>query len=164
MNGDEIDSAATERRREQWRVRKQRQRERQALMVITRDIAPPLSPSIPAPSVTFTRDMVTVQRDPIPFRIGRNIVGLVLISAALMVAYTSMRANAWFGYALSIDDNAGQIFASLTRRCRSDRLLPTDSEQALPPNGRAMDRAARLVHDDRRISRCVLRSVGIRPD
>jgi hypothetical protein len=111
MDGDQIDSAATERRREQWRERKRRQRERQALTVIEpRDIAP----SMPSPSVTFTRDMVTVQRDPIPFRIGRSLIGLVLIGAALMIAFTSMRANAWFGYALSVDHNAGQIFANLT--------------------------------------------------
>jgi hypothetical protein len=53
-------------------------------------------------------------RDTILFGIGRTLIGLTLIGAALYVAYTSMRANAWLGYAMSVDDNAGQIFASRT--------------------------------------------------
>jgi hypothetical protein len=45
---------------------------------------------------------------------GRMFVGLVLIGAALMVAYTSMRANGWFGHALSVDAAAGDIFSTLS--------------------------------------------------
>src|SRR5262249_41457773 len=48
------------------------------------------------------------------FWIGRCIIGLILVGAAIVLAVASMRANVWFGFALSVDDTAGQIFASLT--------------------------------------------------
>src|SRR5437867_589831 len=52
--------------------------------------------------------------EPIAYRVSRIAVGVVLIGAGLTLAFTSMRANAWFGYALSVDGSAGSIFATLS--------------------------------------------------
>ncbi len=46
--------------------------------------------------------------------LGRKIVGLVLVSAGLTLAITSMQANAWAGYSFAADETAGTIFARLS--------------------------------------------------
>jgi len=51
---------------------------------------------------------------PTPRGVGRRIVGVTLIGSALVLAITSMRANVWFGYAISTDDSAGPIFSSIS--------------------------------------------------
>lgn len=45
---------------------------------------------------------------------GRGAVGLTLVSCGVTLAVTSMRANAWFGYSLTTDATAGNIFATLS--------------------------------------------------
>jgi hypothetical protein len=48
------------------------------------------------------------------YRMSRSAVGLTLIALAFALVYASVRANAWVGYALSADESAGQIFATLS--------------------------------------------------
>jgi hypothetical protein len=68
-----------------------------------------------AARVTLPPPVVDVRpRESAWYRFGRCIVGLVLILAALAIAFTSMRANAWFGYALSVDNRAGELFSTLS--------------------------------------------------
>jgi hypothetical protein len=46
--------------------------------------------------------------------IGRATVGLVIAGVGIAIAYTSIRANAWFGRSLTSDENAGEIFSHLS--------------------------------------------------
>src|SRR5438034_812587 len=70
------------------------------------------------PQLPTTSPVLQIRREahvePIAYRVSRVGVGVVLIGAGLTLAFTSMRANAWFGYALSIDNSAGGIFATLS--------------------------------------------------
>lgn len=45
---------------------------------------------------------------------GRGVVGITLVGCGVTLAVTSMRANAWFGYSLTTDATAGNIFATLS--------------------------------------------------
>jgi hypothetical protein len=45
---------------------------------------------------------------------GRGAVGLAIVSTGAFIAYTSMRANAWFGYSLTPDPVAGEVYARLS--------------------------------------------------
>jgi hypothetical protein len=45
---------------------------------------------------------------------GRGIVGLGIISTGIFIAYTSLRANAWFGHSLTPDPAAGEIYSHLS--------------------------------------------------
>jgi hypothetical protein len=46
--------------------------------------------------------------------IGRGTVGLAIVCTGAFIAYTSMRANAWFGYSLTPDPMAGEVYARLS--------------------------------------------------
>jgi len=46
--------------------------------------------------------------------IGRGSVGLGIISTGFFIAYTSMRANGWFGHSLTPDPVAGEIYSHLS--------------------------------------------------
>jgi hypothetical protein len=45
---------------------------------------------------------------------GRTAVGLAIISTGAFIAYTSMRANAWFGHSLTPDPVAGEVYSHLS--------------------------------------------------
>ena len=88
-----------------WSNLKQRQRQRHLRVVETQPI-PLHVPALAEPA----RALKSIAPSSVP----RYIIGSILIGSAVVLAVTSMRANAWFGYALSVDDTAGQIFASLS--------------------------------------------------
>jgi hypothetical protein len=46
--------------------------------------------------------------------IGRAGVGLAIVSAGAFIAYTSMRANSWFGHSLTPDPVAGEVYSHLS--------------------------------------------------
>jgi hypothetical protein len=46
--------------------------------------------------------------------IGRAGVGLTIISTGAFIAYTSMRANSWFGHSLTPDPVAGEVYSHLS--------------------------------------------------
>jgi hypothetical protein len=46
--------------------------------------------------------------------IGRAGVGLAIVSTGAFIAYTSMRANAWFGHSLTPDPVAGEVYSHLS--------------------------------------------------
>jgi hypothetical protein len=46
--------------------------------------------------------------------VGRGAVGLAIISTGAFIAYTSMRANAWFGHSLTPDPVAGEVYSHLS--------------------------------------------------
>jgi hypothetical protein len=46
--------------------------------------------------------------------IGRAAVGLGIITTGAWIAYTSMRANAWFGHSLTPDPVAGEVYSHLS--------------------------------------------------
>jgi hypothetical protein len=48
------------------------------------------------------------------YRIGCTVIGLALVALSFALVYASVRANAWVGFALSVDETAGQIFATLS--------------------------------------------------
>jgi hypothetical protein len=103
------------------RARRYRARKRLALAPAWRDTVPAVTErdakavtAHEAPIDARVTVMPPATRDTLLFGVGRALIGLTLIGAALFVAYTSMRANAWLGHAMSIDDNAGHIFAGLT--------------------------------------------------
>jgi hypothetical protein len=45
---------------------------------------------------------------------GRKMVGLFLAGCGVAIAYTSVRANSWFGHSLTTDAAAGEIFSHLS--------------------------------------------------
>jgi hypothetical protein len=114
------------------RTRRYRARKRQALAPAWRDTLPAVTQRDAAPVTEAPiQARVTVMPptpDKVLFGIGRSLIGLTLIGAALFVAWSSMRANAWLGYAMSIDADAGHIFASLTVTAELIALLlPTSA-------------------------------------
>jgi hypothetical protein len=46
--------------------------------------------------------------------IGRALVGSAIICTGAFIAYTSMRANAWFGHSLTPDPTAGEVYSHLS--------------------------------------------------
>ncbi len=46
--------------------------------------------------------------------LGRAGVGLAIVSTGTFIAYTSLRANAWFGHSLTPDPVAGEVYARLS--------------------------------------------------
>jgi hypothetical protein len=46
--------------------------------------------------------------------IGRATVGLAIVGTGAFIAYTSMRANAWFGHSLTPDPVAGDVYSHLS--------------------------------------------------
>jgi hypothetical protein len=46
--------------------------------------------------------------------VGRGLVGIAVAGTGAFIAYTSMRANAWFGHSLTPDPAAGEIYARLS--------------------------------------------------
>jgi hypothetical protein len=75
-----------------------------------------LVPVVPAPIVIAqpARELASAPTPrPVPV-LARCIIGVPLIGAALALVYASARANAWAGFALSVDNEAGRIFATLT--------------------------------------------------
>jgi hypothetical protein len=46
--------------------------------------------------------------------IGRAAIGLSIIGTGAFIAYTSMRANAWFGHSLTPDPVAGEVYSHLS--------------------------------------------------
>jgi hypothetical protein len=45
---------------------------------------------------------------------GRAFVGLAIICTGAFIAYTSMRANSWFGHSLTPDPTAGEVYSHLS--------------------------------------------------
>jgi len=104
--------------------RSRRYRERQkALRSASRDVTTviPETPVVPRETpVTPVTVTVAPQIEVIPSRarrwsaIGRAAVGLAIVSTGAFIAYTSMRANAWFGHSLTPDPVAGEIYSHLS--------------------------------------------------
>src|SRR5215831_7139568 len=104
--------------------RSRRYRERQkALRSASRDVTTviPETPVVPRETpVTPVTVTVAPQIEVIPSRarrwsaIGRAAVGLAIVSTGAFIAYTSMRANAWFGHSLTPDPTAADIYANLS--------------------------------------------------
>jgi hypothetical protein len=46
--------------------------------------------------------------------IGRAGIGLAIVSTGAFIAYTSMRANSWFGHSLTRDPVAGEVYSHLS--------------------------------------------------
>jgi hypothetical protein len=46
--------------------------------------------------------------------VGRAGVGLAIVSTGAFIAYTSLRANAWFGRSLTPDPVAGEVYSNLS--------------------------------------------------
>jgi hypothetical protein len=58
--------------------------------------------------------------------IGHAAVGLAIVSTGAFIAYTSMRANAWFGHSLTPDPVAGEVYSHLSVAAEIlATLLPT---------------------------------------
>jgi hypothetical protein len=68
----------------------------------------------PPESVATERDRSGATRGRWWDALGRKIIGLVLVSAGLTLAVTSMQANAWAGYSFAGDEAAGAIFSRLS--------------------------------------------------
>src|SRR5262249_19111910 len=104
--------------------RSRRYRERQkALRSASRNVTTvvPETPVLPTETpVTPVTVAVAPQIEVIPPRprrwsaIGRAVVGLAIISTGAFIAYTSMRANAWFGHSLTPDPVAGEVYSHLS--------------------------------------------------
>jgi hypothetical protein len=75
-------------------------------------VAPSVEVVTPAETVTVTPSIVL--REPLFPHLGRSGLGALVLGGGLYLGITSMRANAWAGYAVSIDNHAGEIFANLT--------------------------------------------------
>jgi hypothetical protein len=46
--------------------------------------------------------------------LGHKAIGIGIVAISVFVAYTSMRANAWFGHSLTPDPKAGDIYSDLS--------------------------------------------------
>src|SRR5258707_7676128 len=46
--------------------------------------------------------------------LGRAGVGLAIVCTGAFIAYTSLRANAWFGHSLTPDPVAGEVYSNLS--------------------------------------------------
>ena len=46
--------------------------------------------------------------------IGRTMVGLAIVFTGAFIAFTSMRANSWFGHSLTPDPTAGEVYSHLS--------------------------------------------------
>jgi hypothetical protein len=58
--------------------------------------------------------------------IGRTMVGTAIVATGAFIAYTSMRANSWFGHSLTPDPTAGEIYSNLSVAAEVlATLLPT---------------------------------------
>jgi hypothetical protein len=106
----------------------------QALVVPNKTLPASLSVTPPMPRVTLPRLSVTYSLASVPCGpvtppvtppttnkvrcavgfVPRCIVGVPLVGAAFALVWASVRANAWAGFALSVDGEAGRIFATLT--------------------------------------------------
>lgn len=76
-----------------------------------------------------------------PYAIGRCIIGVLLIGLAFVLAYSSVRANAWAGFALSVDENAGAIFATLTVTAELNAFLMPTANRLYRQIGKRWDAA-----------------------
>jgi hypothetical protein len=101
-----LDIPMTKAERRRLRREHRRERQRNALVPVT-GITPAIPIEKPAEALKSVRP-IAVQD------IGRCIIGISLICLAFALVYASVRANAWAGFALSADENAGEIFATLT--------------------------------------------------
>jgi hypothetical protein len=74
-----------------------------------RDLVPPRrNVAFPYPGASSERGNVTLSA------IGRAAVGLAIISTGAFIAFTSMRANSWFGHSLTPDPVAGEVYSHLS--------------------------------------------------
>jgi hypothetical protein len=74
------------------------------------EVSPP-PPSCPPPHAW--EDDPPVRHHPWT-AVGRPLVGLAIVATGAFIAYTSMRANSWFGHSLTPDPAAGDIYATLS--------------------------------------------------
>jgi hypothetical protein len=69
-------------------------------------------------SQQFEEDIRSTSRSGIADRIwsaiGRAAVGLAIIGTGALIAFTSMRANSWFGHLLTPDPVAGEVYSHLS--------------------------------------------------
>jgi hypothetical protein len=73
---------------------------------------------VPSSSQRFEEDIRSTSRSGIAARIwsatGRAMIGLAIVSTGAFIAYTSMRANSWFGHSLTPDPAAGEVYSHLS--------------------------------------------------
>jgi hypothetical protein len=73
------------------------------------------STPMPMPTPTSVGSMSRLGNSARPWLvIGRAGVGLAIVSTGAFIAYTSMRANAWFGHSLTPDPVAGEVYSHLS--------------------------------------------------
>jgi hypothetical protein len=74
--------------------------------------------SVASSSQQFEEDIRSTSRSGIAARIwsaiGRAAVGLAIIGTGAFIAFTSMRANSWFGHSLTPDAVAGEVYSHLS--------------------------------------------------
>jgi hypothetical protein len=71
--------------------------------------------SAPMGAPTWVGSMSRPQNSARPWSaIGRAGVGLAIVSTGAFIAYTSMRANSWFGHSLTRDPVAGEVYSHLS--------------------------------------------------
>jgi hypothetical protein len=72
------------------------------------EVLPPRSVMFPSPRVSSELGKSTWSA------IGRAAVGLAIIGVGAFIAFTSMRANSWFGHSLTPDPVAGEVYSHLS--------------------------------------------------
>jgi hypothetical protein len=82
---------------------------------VTPDMAPAVVDVLPPRNVTFSYPGVTSGQGNVTWSvIGRAGVGLAIVGVGAFVAYTSMRANSWFGHSLTPNVEAGEVYSHLS--------------------------------------------------
>jgi len=111
------------------RARRWRENRKLALANATNVPTNALTTAISSPVESVTARVEVIPPQP-PRRawtsLGRAGVGLAIVSTGAFIAYTSMRANAWFGHSLTPDAVAGEVYSHLSVAAEIlATLLPT---------------------------------------
>ena len=74
--------------------------------------------TVPSSSKRFEGEIRSTSRSDLAARswsvIGRTMIGLAIVSTGAFIAYTSVRANSWFGHSLTPDPVAGEVYSHLS--------------------------------------------------
>jgi len=97
------------------RQRRYKERRKQALAAVSEPL-PPLPSAVTEPVIAVATPTVEVLPPrPRPWSaFGRAAVGLAIAGTGAFVAFTSIRANSWFGHSLTPDPTAADIYANLS--------------------------------------------------
>ena len=101
--------------------------------------------------------------------LGRAGVGLAIVSTGAFIAYTSMRANAWFGHSLTPDPVAGEVYSQLSvaaevLACRSFHQLRSRTHMAEIEPRELFERIARALCPGNAWPSAIADLMGVRLD